>query len=311
MIDIPNKKRRPVFIVGCSRSGTTLLQSILSQHEEFASFAETNVFNNVLEAEDLDFRRFGQRISKGHRMFRVARGRILNVFGLTAVFDWDVQASCRRRLESALGDVTIKGRELRGRRWSIRRTFGEVEALFEQAAGGMRWIEKSPQNLWCLHLLVRYFPAANFVHIIREGTANVASLVDAGRKYDIFRGRFGGRRGLEKAVQFYNAAAKISHKYKGQPRHVFVRYEDLAENPAEALAPVGTLLEISIEESMLSYRTEGIVYSKEVWKQSEPEIKKRASKFDKVFDRTEKEYVEEQVVDVERLFPRKVVGATE
>ena len=35
------------FLVGCPRSGTTLLQSLLNAHAEIASFPESNFFNMV------------------------------------------------------------------------------------------------------------------------------------------------------------------------------------------------------------------------------------------------------------------------
>lgn len=301
--------RGPVFVVGCSRSGTTLLHSILSQHGDFVGFPETNVFNKVLD--DVDVRRFGRRIFKRKRLFRVVRSRIMNAFGMTAGFDWDALPKCKKRLESSLGVDNVEGGVLTGRRWSIHRIFNEIGDQLERAAGGKRWIEKSPQNLWSLHLLVRYFPTATFIHILREGTSNVASLVDAGRKYKAFRSRFGGSQGVDKAVRFYNAAVEVSCRFKGDPRHAFVRYEDLAEEPGKTLEPVGRLLGVNIDESMLRYVTEGIVTMSEVWKVGSPEIKRRESKFETVFDEDEKKYVRDRILDVERLFPRKFASGME
>ena len=38
-----------IFIVGCPRSGTTLLQSLLAAHPQIHSFPETHFFPNTIE----------------------------------------------------------------------------------------------------------------------------------------------------------------------------------------------------------------------------------------------------------------------
>ena len=176
----------------------------------------------------------------------------------------------------------------------------------DYAARGNRWIDKSPQNLYCIHLLHRYIEGASFIHIVREGKANVASLVDAGIKYKMFRSRFGGPDGIDKAIHFYNSSLRMTKRYGGRKRHVVVRYEDLAEDPQTTLTPVENLLGISINSDVLSYRTEGIITLDEVWKCGGPEIRLRKSKFTQVFSSDEQEYVSSRILDVEKWFPTRI-----
>src|SRR5439155_25383636 len=45
-----NSLRQPIFIVGCPRSGTTLVQCILSASSQAFSLPETHFFSSVLPA---------------------------------------------------------------------------------------------------------------------------------------------------------------------------------------------------------------------------------------------------------------------
>ncbi|KAA3632602.1 MAG: sulfotransferase [Proteobacteria bacterium] len=293
----------PVFVVGCARSGTTLLQSILAQHQSLVCFPETNVLGKVLA--DLDYRRFAIRKRSLRRRVPAWAGRMLNAAGFTTVFDWDSLPGARQRLQS-LGSGVPAELLPEGRRFRIRHVFREFAAILDYAANGRRWAEKSPQNVFCLDLLHRYLTDAVFVSIVREGKANVASLVDAGKRYDVFRSRFGGPDGIEKAVNFYNASVAMTQRHAGSRRHVIIRYEDLAGNPALATRPVGELLGLEFRGDTFSYRPEGIATANEPWKFSAAEIRISASKFHRVFNRDQQEFVAARVVDVDALFPRRI-----
>ena len=47
MKTLPSDRHR-IFIVGCARSGTTLLQSILASNKAIASFPETHFFRGTI-----------------------------------------------------------------------------------------------------------------------------------------------------------------------------------------------------------------------------------------------------------------------
>ncbi|MGL6135938.1 MAG: sulfotransferase, partial [Planktothrix sp.] len=44
-----NRPHPRLFLVGCPRSGTTLLQSLLAAHSQIASFPESQFFRCLLE----------------------------------------------------------------------------------------------------------------------------------------------------------------------------------------------------------------------------------------------------------------------
>jgi len=293
----------PVFIVGCSRSGTTLLHSILAQHSDLAAFPETNVLHKTLN--DFKYRRFGRLVVPPSEVPRALLGRLINTFGATTVFDWDKEEKVRERLRNLGGGVPDELLPM-GKRHSIRRIFSEFCGIMDYAACGKRWIEKSPQNVFCIHLMDRYIPTGRFIHIAREGTSNVASLIDASSKYHMFKSRFGGAQGVDKAIHFYNSALKMSSRFAHRRRHIVIRYEDLAEDPRTTMASVGSFLGIEIQDETLCYRTDGITMPNEVWKQNDSEIRPRKSKFSEIFDLDKQEYIDSKVAKVDALFPRRL-----
>ncbi|MBO2447929.1 sulfotransferase [Actinomadura barringtoniae] len=150
------KSPRPVFIIGCPRSGTTLLQQMLDSHPRVALPAETRftltsyqarcTFGDLREADNR--RRLGEWITR--------RGQTkFDTMGL------DPDAIVERIVA---GPPTIGS---------------AVETVFRSYAsahGKARWGDKRPSYFRKVPLLLRMFPDAQFVHLIRDGRDAVASL---------------------------------------------------------------------------------------------------------------------------------------
>lgn len=137
----------PFFIVGCGRSGTTLLQTLLDAHPDIAIPPESFVY---------------------HRF-----GAIFDTYG-------DLRSSrCRRKL---LRDLL---RDRRIRAWPIQMTLdaldttvnehsraGVIRALFRfyaNAQGATRWGEKTPVHVHHMEMIREDFPDAKFIHLVRDG----------------------------------------------------------------------------------------------------------------------------------------------
>ena len=124
---------RRLFLVGCPRSGTTLLQSMLAAHPRIASFPETHFF---------------ERVSP----------RFASV-GMASPKRRD-----RRRLLQFLSEVGHPEMECLIPRYAVtlRRSVGafvEVLDALTLAQGGTVWVEKTPGHLHCIHLVEAHIPA--------------------------------------------------------------------------------------------------------------------------------------------------------
>lgn len=291
----------PVFVVGCSRSGTTLIQSILHQHPDFTSFPEANILYTILD--DLDYRRYGRAVGR-RRVPVFMLKRLANRLDHT----WSYSPQVFRRFLKEVGREDL-GHLVPPKSRSIREVYAAFDAIMIRIAGGKRYVEKTPQNIFCIEMIVRHVEGAKFVHIVRDGRETVASLSEATKKYVDFRCRFGGAGGLPKMIRYWNNCLMISYGYKHHRDHVVVRYEDVVAAPKRALQDVGAMLEIEITDDMLQYDTTGISLAKEEWKKrSSNKIAPQADKFRTAFSEAEKSMVDELIRDVGDYFPTRFVG---
>lgn len=286
---------RPLFVVGCSRSGTTLVQSLLATSDRLLALPETNRLYAV--ADDLDRRRFGH-VGGVRRVLRDRLRGLYNRAGLTRKFDWSKNVD---KLPQALGDE-VRRRAL-GRERSIARIYTQFGEMLDAVAGDRRWVEKSPQNIFVLDLIERHFAQPQFVHIVRSPLDNIASLVDAARKYSTFGERFGGANGLVKAVRYYNRALSCSVARRGADGHLILRYEALAADVDRHLRRLEAFLGLPADSLHPVYDTTDIVKDHEVWKRNSRAIRPASSKAHEVFTAEQIAYVERHALDPDRWFP--------
>ena len=145
---------RPVIVLGCPRSGTTLLQLAIHAHPRMSMPPETWL------------------LVDGYRS-RLAFGDLTDPAGRERVADWVLS---RRKAR----DLGLDAGELRGRIMAAPPTLGSclgtVLAAYAERFGKPRWGDKRPGYFRDVRVLLRLFPDAQFVHMVRDGRDCVASL---------------------------------------------------------------------------------------------------------------------------------------
>lgn len=139
------RNKAPVFVLGCPRSGTTLLYHMLLSAGDFAVYrAESNVFNLLAP-------RFGGMGSEADReeLLKVwLRSKLFRVSGLKAdEISHRILTECRGG-----GDF-------------LRIVMEEVACQ----QGVRRWADCTPDHLLYMEEIKRHIPDALFIHIIRDG----------------------------------------------------------------------------------------------------------------------------------------------
>jgi hypothetical protein len=130
------KIKKRIFLVGCPRSGTTLLQSMFAAHPEVCSFPETHFFSKTIKAKGYK----SHLAWYGHRKRRRIRGFLKRI---------DAE-----RLISILPFFTFSKHK-----WAR----GLLGALDEMAAskGGAIWMEKTPMHLYHIDVVASLYDATN------------------------------------------------------------------------------------------------------------------------------------------------------
>lgn len=200
----------PVFVIGSPRSGTSALGWSLAQHPRFATGPES------------DF------------LYYFCRSSIEN----------DVYSRSVEHKGSWLDfhDVSLS---------EFMRFLGVgIDALFRAKTGNTRWVDATPSNTSVAEQLATMFPAAKFVHVIRDGRAVVASMRASG-----FDSPFA--RDFEAACRSWDHYVSLGLKFTDEypERSYEVRQESLLERPQQTLDPLfGWLGEAPSQEAVAFLR---------------------------------------------------------
>jgi hypothetical protein len=149
---------RPIIVVGCPRSGTTMLQLMLHAHPRIAIPPETRFLLTCYAARNT----FGDLRTEASR--RALAGAIVEK-RQTLFFDLGLDAE-EITEEIVAGPPTLGS------------ALGTVFRAYARRFGKPRWGDKRPGYYDYIPALRRLFPQAQIVHLIRDGRDCVASLLE-------------------------------------------------------------------------------------------------------------------------------------
>ena len=219
----PTGNDRPIFVSGCPRSGTTLLQVMLHAHRRIAIPPEDRELLEIYHARHRygDLRKPTNHLRLAQRLAQVRRFRL----GADAITD--VVLAAPPTLGSALG--------------AVRQAYA---AKFDKP----RWGDKRPVFLLEYYVILRLFPDAQLIHIIRDGRACVASL----NRMPWWRtGTVGG---MARWVESMEAGERLRRQLRAD-RYCEIRYEDLVADPRAIAQQLCTFLGEDFDEAMLSHES--------------------------------------------------------
>jgi hypothetical protein len=207
------------FIVGVTRSGTTLLRLMLDSHPDLAIPPETHFVPSLIRSA----RKRGCTPEEAHGV-------------VTGHRQW--------------GDFSLDSAELMRRYSELRRIDPEttMRAFFELYAereGKPRWGDKTPNYVKRMKQIERWIPEARFIHMIRDGRDAALSRFKRVLKdpppMDVVAERWVRR--IEGAR---SDAEHLSH-------YLEVQYEQLVREPETELRRVAEFLELPWNDGMLRY----------------------------------------------------------
>ena len=224
-------------MVGCPRSGTTLVQSILAASGELTSFPEGHFF------------------SKGFPGFPRFRPRDLSSVR------WALYSSLLGSLpEDERREVT------RSVSWdpdhSAATLISTLDAI-AAARGAKGWVEKTPDHVFRIHLIKGVAPDVHIVHVLRGPEATISSLHRASRRWDV-------PRTWMRSTLHWQFASAASRRWLGSPGHHMVRYEDLVGDPERVSRGLYQKLGLAWTPDVLARRVDVarlVVSTGEDWKQ--------------------------------------------
>jgi hypothetical protein len=217
----------PIFVVGCPRSGTTLLRLMLDAHPSLAIPPESHFIPLVARVRSRYQQPSG--FDAEHMAADVMRGLRFQDWGLPAE---DVRRAIRERRPTTLAAA--------------------IECFFvayADAHGAARWGDKTPGYSIELPLISELFPEAVFVHLIRDGRNVALSLMEVPRP----------PRSFAEAAQVWRyrvSKGRADGAALGERRYLELRYEALVDDPESALKQICSVASLEYTPAMLDYHRE-------------------------------------------------------
>ncbi|MBB5074995.1 hypothetical protein HNR40_000441 [Nonomuraea endophytica] len=130
---------------------------------------------------------------------------------------------------------------------SLGSVIGTAFRMYADRFGKARWGDKRPSYVKQVDLLLRLFPDAQFVHLIRDGRDCVSSLKEMPwYTLDSFHA-------VSTWAEAMDAGAKL-RKSMPEDSYYELRYEDLTEDPTTEMKKLCHFLEEDFDQAMLSPR---------------------------------------------------------
>lgn len=156
--DVGSLLDRPIIIIGCNRSGTTLLFRNLSEHPATWSL--------YVEGRSLFYRYFSVDPEAGDRIREAAPEKARSL--VTDLYD-GVHNKEYFRDRPLLGKIPRK---------MIQQPLNRV-----YKRPPLRLVEKTPSNCFRVPLLARLFPDARFLFLVRRPEATISSLMEGWKNW--------------------------------------------------------------------------------------------------------------------------------
>lgn len=219
----PQAEKPPFFIVGCTRSGTTLLQVLIDAHSKISIPPESHIFIRFSES----FEKYG-KLTQQKNLKRLVKD-LLNDFRIK---QWRVPVTAHEFC-NGITEFTTKG--------VVSRLF----ELYAKKEGKQRWGDKTPQHILYLKEIKKMFPNAKLIHLIRDGRDVAESL----------RRVFIGPKSIYRISKRWCQAVSFFYEFKktiNPADYLEVRYEDVVADPRKQLERIFQFLGEEVEGSCLA-----------------------------------------------------------
>lgn len=220
--------KTPFFIVGASRSGTTLLRLMLNKHPGICVPNELHFFKHFSDVFSLET---GECVVSQATLAKRAQ-HYLN--SREQVFGPEVVEACLDRVE-------------RNKVMSMKDLYQTILHAWAQGEGKIRWGEKTPANLFYVDVLARMFPCAKFLYLLRDPRGVVNSM----NKFEFLSS--------DTVVNAYNWHRSVTVGYANlrsstkRENRLEIRYEDLVQDPESSMCTILHFLQEPYDASVLSF----------------------------------------------------------
>jgi hypothetical protein len=235
-----------VFIVGNSRSGTTMMMRMMNNHSQVHSINEPHFFEQMWSVKDE-----GQPIDRdtAERLYaRLFTRQRIGFFESPEEHGHKFADEIEALIRSSEGEPQT--------RLSVYASFLRHETAVH---GKSIPCEKTPRNVFYLEEIFRNFPNARVINMVRDPRSTMLSQKKKWRRRKLGATFMTRKEALRLRInyhpitmsQLWNAAISAARKFEGEERMMTVRFEDMVGDAEGTLNEICRFLGIAFEREML------------------------------------------------------------
>jgi len=242
-----------LFLVGCSRSGTSIVQRELYRNLGLYSLPETGYFDVASSRSNYWMRLYALKLLliAGGLMENPTEPRLIKyakVFRITAKL-----LGLRRAVAIFSG------------RLPPRDAFLWIMDTLTQQAECRGWVEKTPKHFRHVDALLDAAPNARVLFVVRNGLDVVASIRDRFEKHP--DGKFAGQQDPQYAIDLWNESLAAAQQAINHPRVGLIDYEEFCQNPEQQISQLAEFVGAARETTPAERVEFDIRTSQETWKE--------------------------------------------
>lgn len=217
--------KAPFFIIGASRSGTTMLRVMLASHSELEVPPEAWFLGKIVCSTN-------ERTPLASSDLERIKNLVLNDGTWP---EWGIDDSQLAKVLAGMEGTTLS------------EVLDNVFRLWGKACRkSVRWGEKSPRHSYIADQLKSVFSDAQFIHMLRDGRDSCASMLERGWYEGSFR----------RICLHWASCTKAAINFGQSHPHSMtqVRFERLLADPDAEIQSVCRFLDVPFEPSMVDYQ---------------------------------------------------------
>lgn len=240
--------RKPIFVIGTPRSGTTLTAQILGRHSDIFMPGETHFFPDIYSHR----KNFGVPPTQEGQL--KIYGRLINLY------ERYQEPNDQKRIEKLLTNVALKKDLLNSCRGGYRESLDYFMEMQMHHEGKTRWGNNAPRDLFHAEEILSFYPDACFVACVRDLRDFLLSYKG---KWEIASDQQNADR-LQKlyhpviTTMLWKASMRKVAKLKSKlpaNQYMVIRYEDMVVTPGKTTRKICDLVEIEFQANMLDIDT--------------------------------------------------------
>lgn len=239
-----SRGKQVFFIVGNSRSGTTMLMRILNNHKSVHSINEPHFFEQYLS-----------RSEKGKYM---AEKESIELFSTLLYVQREGQ---HKTIDLKLYNLEAKT-EI-GKIYSAKLKKVDVYShfLFYETGVKSKLIpcEKTPQNIFYIDEILEFFPNARIINLIRDPRSVMLSQKKKWMRRSLGAKSFSTKELIRLRINYHpftmsklwNSSVGTAKRYNSNSQFTSIKYEELLSNPKDTLQELCMFLGIPFQKEMM------------------------------------------------------------